>query len=72
MPAVLSADMARPKKQDEKPKHPNDPVRFIAEMSRAERARLARYCDHFGVRMEKLGREWLLDRLAAEEKKLGW
>jgi hypothetical protein len=64
--------MARPKKKDEKPKLPTDPVRFVAEMTRAERAELSRYCDHFGLRMEELGKQWLLERLAIEKKKLGW
>lgn len=72
MVAVQSPPMARPKKADESPKKPDDKVRFIAKMSRADRARVSRYCDHFGVEQEETGAKWILERLAAEEKKLGW
>ncbi len=72
MVAVESPVMARPKKADEKPRKPDDMVRFIALMSRADRAKVSRYCDHFGVDQEKLGAKWILERLALEERKLGW
>lgn len=72
MVAVHSPVMARPTKANERPKKPDDKVRFIAAMTRAERAEVSRYCDHFGKDQEEVGAQWILERLALEKKKLGW
>jgi hypothetical protein len=62
--------MAKARAQ-EKEQKPDEPVRFVAMMSREDRHRLRIFCVRIGADMEKIGAQWILDRLAAEEKKLG-
>jgi hypothetical protein len=69
-----SPGMAKRAKATEQGKHPvtpDDEVRFTAVMRREDRARLKFFCERIGAEMEKVGAQWILDRLAAEEKKLG-
>jgi hypothetical protein len=53
-----------------KPPRPDDEVRFVCNMTRDERARLKAFCARIGQDMESIGARWILDRLAAEERKL--
>ncbi len=52
-------------------KDPNDVIRFPAALTVADRARLRIVAAHLGQAMEDVAGAWLVDRLAAEEKRLG-
>lgn len=54
----------------EKDLRPEDEVRFLAIMTRDERARLKSFCARIGANMERLGAQWIVERLAQEERKL--
>lgn len=69
-PPLQSADMAK-RGEKVKPVSPDDEVRYTGLMRREDRARLKFFCERIGADMERLGVQWILDRLAAEEKKLG-
>jgi hypothetical protein len=65
---VQSPVMAKPK--TERDPRPDDVVRFTALMTREERARLKFFCERSGKDMERIGAQWILERLAQEERKL--
>lgn len=69
--AVLDFPGMAKQEQGQKDRKPTDEVRFVAMMTREQRARFRIFCLRIGADMEKIGAQWILDRLAAEEKKLG-
>lgn len=58
-----------PRKPEREPR-PDDEVRYTGLMSRADRARFKYFCDRLGKDMERVGPQWILERLAQEERKL--
>jgi hypothetical protein len=79
MSAVASPPMAKAKKPErpsdevvEKQPDPEDEVRYVGKMTRKQRARFRYFCDKLGADMEKLGVEWIMERLETEMSKRGW
>ena len=53
------------------PKDPGEVVRFPAAITVGDRARLRIVAAHLGRPMEDLAGEWIIEKLAAEESRLG-
>lgn len=66
MPTLLES---RPMARQEK--NPDEVVRFPAAMTVADRTRLRIIAAHLGRPMEDLAGEWIVERLAVEESRLG-
>jgi len=67
-----SPAMAKRAKASEQGQQPEEkPVRYTALMRPEDRHRFRVFCVRIGADMEKIGAQWIMDRLAAEEKKLG-
>lgn len=69
--AVLESPAMAKRAQSEKEPEKVKPVRYTALMQPEDRHRFRVFCVRIGADMEKIGAQWILDRLAAEEKKLG-
>ena len=67
---IESRGMAKTKQGDDRANRPNDEVRYLAIMTRDERARLKAFCARIGEDMERLGARWIVERLTVEERKL--
>lgn len=57
------------KSKAEKPVTPDDEVRYTAIMRRADRAELKFWCEQRGLEMERVGTQWILERLEQEKRK---
>jgi hypothetical protein len=57
--------------KQQQPKDPGEVVRFPAVMTVGDRARLRIVAAHLGRPMEDLAGEWITEKLAAEESRLG-
>jgi hypothetical protein len=66
---VQSPVMAKQHKPERDPR-PDDEVRYTALMTREDRARLRFFCERSGKDMERIGAQWILERLAQEERRL--
>jgi len=66
--AVLeSVDMA--KRAEGRQVHPDDEVRLVTVMRRRDRAAFKAYCESRGLDQERVGAQWIMERLATEEAK---
>lgn len=69
--AVLESPVMGKKPEKEKEPEAAELVRYTALMRPEDRHRFRVFCVRIGANMERIGAQWILDRLAAEEKKLG-
>jgi hypothetical protein len=56
-------------RKSDKPPRPDDEIRQVVTMTRAERAALKGFASRIGESAEAMCRRWLMERLAQEERK---